>query len=282
MKHFAKIQIEFIKKATKWDDLSFEKQKEYLQQHPKSKRKITKSQTQLSNVKEKLYNAKEWDSAFADIDDIQDILNDASSFLEYEDINAFKTEVGDAADINIAFPVENKQTKAIQETLNKIETFEGSHLQFEILLDKLQLQRKQLAINLGLEKSEPEPQKLEIDDDPNWTYTDGTYNYEKNMTLYNDTYKILKNYNDVKTTKESDAEADNIIEGWIKQTNEFPFSDNFNAYTKKGLIKAINQDGYLPRQHAINKDFHNTPEKRAQLVKSFAEKVFKNQQKNNQ
>jgi hypothetical protein len=41
MKHLAKIQIEFLKEAAKWDDLSLEDQKGYLTRHPKSKRKLT-------------------------------------------------------------------------------------------------------------------------------------------------------------------------------------------------------------------------------------------------
>ena len=46
MKHIAKIQEEFVKKAlnkeaAKWDDLSYEAQKKYLSAHPASKRKMT-------------------------------------------------------------------------------------------------------------------------------------------------------------------------------------------------------------------------------------------------
>jgi|GEM_PF-6318433 len=282
-----KIQSEFAKvalskSATKWEELSYEAQKQYLERHPKSKRKIT-NRPQLSNLKEKINKKKntagKWSSAFTDIGDIQGILNDASSFLEGDDISSFETEVGDAADINIAFPVENKQTKAIQKTLEKIEMFEGSHSQFEKLLDKLESQRKQLAIDLGIEKPENE---LKVDDDPNWTYTDGEYNYEKNMALKNDTSKILKDYNNIQTTKESDAEAESIIEKWKKQTCHYPFSDNFDAYnTKASIIKWINQENQLPSDWAKNKDFHNIPEMRAQLVKSFAEKVFENQRQNN-
>lgn len=41
MKHLAAIQIEFLKCARKWDDLTLDEQKSYLQRHPKSKRRIT-------------------------------------------------------------------------------------------------------------------------------------------------------------------------------------------------------------------------------------------------
>lgn len=41
MKHLARIQVEFLKEARKWDDMRLEEQKNYLKQHPKSKRKIT-------------------------------------------------------------------------------------------------------------------------------------------------------------------------------------------------------------------------------------------------
>ena len=40
MKHFATIQVEFLKTAS-WDNLSIEEQKDYLKQHPKSKKRIT-------------------------------------------------------------------------------------------------------------------------------------------------------------------------------------------------------------------------------------------------
>jgi len=41
MKHLAVIQIEFLKQARKWDDLTLEQQKEYLKKHPKTKKRIT-------------------------------------------------------------------------------------------------------------------------------------------------------------------------------------------------------------------------------------------------
>jgi vacuolar-type H+-ATPase subunit I/STV1 len=58
MKHIAKINVEFLKEARKWDDLSYEEQRSYLKRHPNSKRKITaKSTKSKSNTAEK--NAKE-------------------------------------------------------------------------------------------------------------------------------------------------------------------------------------------------------------------------------
>jgi len=46
LKHASKIQVEFVKnalskKAVKWEDLSYESQREYLKLHPKSKRRLT-------------------------------------------------------------------------------------------------------------------------------------------------------------------------------------------------------------------------------------------------
>jgi hypothetical protein len=41
MKHIAQLQIEFLKHARKWDDLSFFEQRVYLKRHPKSKRRLT-------------------------------------------------------------------------------------------------------------------------------------------------------------------------------------------------------------------------------------------------
>lgn len=42
MKHLTRIQIEFIKEARAWEDMSYDDQKGYLSRHPKSKRKLTK------------------------------------------------------------------------------------------------------------------------------------------------------------------------------------------------------------------------------------------------
>lgn len=41
MKHLATIQTEFLKEARKWDDLTIEDQKAYLNRHPGSKRRLT-------------------------------------------------------------------------------------------------------------------------------------------------------------------------------------------------------------------------------------------------
>ena len=41
MKHLGKIQSEFLKEATKWDDLSYDAQKDYLDRHKKSKKRVT-------------------------------------------------------------------------------------------------------------------------------------------------------------------------------------------------------------------------------------------------
>lgn len=63
MKHLAKIQSEFMRYASNWDNLSYEEQKAYLERHPQSKRKITAqpSQTESSNddqKKQELRNRK--------------------------------------------------------------------------------------------------------------------------------------------------------------------------------------------------------------------------------
>jgi hypothetical protein len=63
MKHLAKIQREFVKEATQWNDLSQEAQKQYLQEHPKSKRKMTakpgQSGADVSELKDKTRQKKE-------------------------------------------------------------------------------------------------------------------------------------------------------------------------------------------------------------------------------
>jgi hypothetical protein len=41
MKHLAKIQSEFLRQARNWDDLSIEEQRDYLNEHRKSKKRLT-------------------------------------------------------------------------------------------------------------------------------------------------------------------------------------------------------------------------------------------------
>lgn len=41
MKHLAKIHSEFVKSALRWNDLSYDVQREYLKQHPKTKKRLT-------------------------------------------------------------------------------------------------------------------------------------------------------------------------------------------------------------------------------------------------
>jgi hypothetical protein len=43
MKHLATIQNEFVKSALRWDDLSYDVQKEYLHRHPKTRKRLTTS-----------------------------------------------------------------------------------------------------------------------------------------------------------------------------------------------------------------------------------------------
>lgn len=43
MKHLARIQSEFMKEARRWEDLTYEEQRDYLQRHPKSQRRMTTS-----------------------------------------------------------------------------------------------------------------------------------------------------------------------------------------------------------------------------------------------
>lgn len=55
MNHFSKIQSEFLKQAASWSDLSYEAQVEYLQRHPKSKRRLTKTFGQTGKSLTELY-----------------------------------------------------------------------------------------------------------------------------------------------------------------------------------------------------------------------------------
>ena len=62
MKHLAIIQIEFLKKAGKWNKMTIDEQWNYLRDHPKSKKKLTakptnKSQKTLIDEMEKPLNS---------------------------------------------------------------------------------------------------------------------------------------------------------------------------------------------------------------------------------
>jgi len=73
MKHLAKIQTEFLKEASNWNDFSIEEQKKYLKQHPKSKRKITakpNSGKADTSIKNKLNTKK---SLLKALDKIKDV-----------------------------------------------------------------------------------------------------------------------------------------------------------------------------------------------------------------
>lgn len=63
MKHLATIQVEFLKAAAKWEDLSYEAQKAYLQQHRKSKKKMTakpgEGGADVSELKESISKKRE-------------------------------------------------------------------------------------------------------------------------------------------------------------------------------------------------------------------------------
>ena len=59
MKHFSKIQKEFVKEASQWNDMSLEEQKASLKQHPASKRRITAKPKNDKTLKEKLKDKKQ-------------------------------------------------------------------------------------------------------------------------------------------------------------------------------------------------------------------------------
>ena len=56
MKHLTKIQLEFVKYAANWDELSYELQKSYLQRHPKSRRRLTAKPEVESSKVDKIIN----------------------------------------------------------------------------------------------------------------------------------------------------------------------------------------------------------------------------------
>lgn len=54
MKHLATIQVEFLKEAREWDEMSYDEQKEYLKKHRKSKRKLTAKPEAAKKIQQQL------------------------------------------------------------------------------------------------------------------------------------------------------------------------------------------------------------------------------------
>jgi len=146
MNHLARIQIEFLKEARKWDDLSIDEQKAYLKRHPKSKRKITaKPRKDTSAVRETFDKKKsefsKYDSAISDIGDMLDILTSARSSLEKGDKDSFDEELGDALEISITFP-KNADAKFleiqkdIQSNIDKLEKVKNVE-EFDTIVDAI-------------------------------------------------------------------------------------------------------------------------------------------------
>jgi uncharacterized LabA/DUF88 family protein len=80
MNHIAKITVEFLKIARKWDDMSYDEQKSYLQRHPKTKRRLTARPSSPSNPQTALRNLNEIDNGGANID-----LSDAKTVQKWMD-----------------------------------------------------------------------------------------------------------------------------------------------------------------------------------------------------
>lgn len=87
MKHLAIIQLEFLKTARKWDELSYEEQKGYLSRHPQSKRKLTAKpgfepiRKRKKKLKEKLLEKQENSLTNKDVEEKQkESLTDLQKF----------------------------------------------------------------------------------------------------------------------------------------------------------------------------------------------------------
>lgn len=81
MKHLIKIQAEFLKQARVWDKLSLEEQKDYLKQHPASKKKITAKpetiqlQQELEHKRQNLSEHSDSDKIRANAEKIENDIN---------------------------------------------------------------------------------------------------------------------------------------------------------------------------------------------------------------
>jgi transketolase len=71
MNHLSTIQREFVKEAAQWNELSQKAQKEYLKDHPKSKRRVTaKPKQDTSKLKSKLKEKQQSLDLPKDFDDV--------------------------------------------------------------------------------------------------------------------------------------------------------------------------------------------------------------------
>jgi hypothetical protein len=77
MKHLASIQIEFLKEARKWDDLSYEDQVGYLKRHPNTKRKITARPSKSKSLPEQKEKNDETKSDISKMTPVQQKIFDA-------------------------------------------------------------------------------------------------------------------------------------------------------------------------------------------------------------
>jgi len=56
MNHFAVIQLDFIKTAREWDELSLDEQRKYLSKHPKSKKRLTAKKSKSKTIDVNAYH----------------------------------------------------------------------------------------------------------------------------------------------------------------------------------------------------------------------------------
>ena len=76
MKHLAKIQSEFLRYAASWEELSYDAQKDYLKQHPKSKKKLTaKPGEEGKDVSELQENVKAKKDTLSPITQLHDVID---------------------------------------------------------------------------------------------------------------------------------------------------------------------------------------------------------------
>jgi hypothetical protein len=158
MKYLAKIQSEFLKEASNWDDLSLEEQKSYLQRHPKSKRKITAKPNN---------NEIKTEKSLTHIDEFKDALTvklNRSLDVSLKIYSTPNTILSDGP-IDVNRPIRLEQKNSIKQRLNSL--FYEKEIDHEIDRDESLLKQYRDQYESNTTGDQASWSLVKINDDPN-------------------------------------------------------------------------------------------------------------------
>jgi len=155
MNHLAKIQREFVREAADWNSLSQEAQKEYLKDHPKSKRRVTaKPAKDTSKLKEKLEEKQQsLDHAIPVSDFSTKTTESGLKFTPKNKLNQFFRDLSSNWDANDA----NEQFKHLKKQ------YPNKSKQIDELINTTQSHAKNITKRDNMRGSDPQYNKLNND-----------------------------------------------------------------------------------------------------------------------